>query len=153
MIKSMYDNKLAPMNTNNILFPVLDSRRELKMDIASSELRSIKVHDACRFIATANEGYEYTGNNVLDRALKERFQVIPVDYAPETHEVNLLVQKTGINKTDAQMIVKIARNIRAQHAKEDLSTAVSIRHTQYASKLAVAGMNLAKAMEIEGVKR
>lgn len=137
----------APMNTNNILFPVLDSRRELNMDVAAHGLRSIKVNPNCRFIATANEGYEYTGNNVLDRALKERFQIIMVDYMPEKQEIDLLTNRTGVSKLDAQIIVRIGRNIREMHKREDVSSGISIRHTLYAADLASAGMRVSQAME------
>lgn len=137
----------APMNTNNILFPVLDSRRELNMDVASHGLRSIKVNPNCRFIATANEGYEYTGNNVLDRALKERFQIIMVQYMPQAQEIKLLESRTCVDKSQAEVIVKIGNNIRDMHKKEDISNSISIRHTLYAADLAAAGMPIAKAME------
>ncbi len=137
----------APMNTNNILFPVLDSRRELNMDIASHGLRSIKVNSNCRFIATANEGYEYTGNNVLDRALKERFQIIMVNYMPQAQEIKLLQARTGVSAAFAEVIAKVSNSIRDMHKKEDISNGVSIRHSLYAADLAAAGMAIAKAME------
>lgn len=137
----------APMNTNNILFPVLDSRRELNMDIACQGIRNIKVNPNCRFIATANEGYEYTGNNVLDRALKERFQIIMVSFMPPAQEVKLLKSRTGVDATAADIIVKVSNNIRDMHKKEDISSGISIRHSLYAADLAAAGMPVAKAME------
>jgi nitric oxide reductase NorQ protein len=137
----------APMNTNNILFPVLDSRRELKMDIASSELRSVKVNPMARFIATANDGYRYTGNNVLDQALKERFQITFVDFMPEINEIQVLMKRTGIIHKDANIIVKVARQIRDLVNKDELNQGVSVRHSLYAADLAVAGFGLVKAME------
>jgi nitric oxide reductase NorQ protein len=138
----------APMNTNNILFPVLDTRRELNMDIASHGMRSIKVNPNCRFIATANEGYEYTGNNVLDRALKERFQIIMVNYMPEEQEVKLLMYRTGASNENASIIVKISKTIRDLNRREDVSSSVSIRHSLYAADLSSAGMPVSKAMEL-----
>jgi nitric oxide reductase NorQ protein len=137
----------APMNTNNILFPVLDSRRELKMDIASSELRSIKVHPECRFIATANEGYRYTGNNVLDQALKERFQITQVDFMPEINEIQVLMARTGITHKDAGVIVKCARQIRDLVNKDELNQGVSVRHSLYAASLYAGGFSLVRSME------
>lgn len=137
----------APMNTNNILFPLLDSRRELNMDIAAHGLRTIPVNPGCHFIATANEGYEYTGNNVLDRALKERFKIIMVEYMPEGQEVKLLVNRTGVIKEIAEVIVNVGRNIRDLNKSEDISASVSIRHTLYAADLASGGMPVARAME------
>jgi nitric oxide reductase NorQ protein len=138
----------APVNTNNILFPVLDSRRELSMDIAHHGARHIKVNDKCSFIATANEGFEYTGNNVLDRALKERFQVIPIEYMPNPQEMELLQGRHKVDKRMAEVIVKTAKTIRDMAKKDELSSSISIRHTLYAADLTASGVAVAKAMEI-----
>ena len=137
----------APLNTNNILFPVLDSRRTLNMDVAAHGLRAIKVNPNCSFIATANEGYEYTGNNVLDRALKERFEIVRVSYMPETQEIDLLMNRTGVDKIFAEIIVKVGRQIRDMHKREDITNGVSVRHTLYAADLTAGGFAVAKAME------
>lgn len=138
----------APANTNNILFPLLDRRRELRMDIAAHGQRNIKVNDKCIFIATANEGFEYTGNNVLDRALKERFQIINIPFLTKENEAKLLMKRIGIGKTEAGVICKIAEMIRQAAAKDEVSVAVSTRHTLYAADLVEAGMTLPKAMEL-----
>jgi nitric oxide reductase NorQ protein len=138
----------APVNTNNILFPVLDSRRELSMDIATHGAREVKVNEKCRFIATANEGFEYTGNNVLDRALKERFQIIPIEYMPNPQEIELLHSRTKVDKKYADIVVKTAKTIRDMYKKEDLSSSVSIRHTLYAADLTSCGVPVNKAMEM-----
>lgn len=137
----------APMNTNNILFPVLDSRRELTMDVASHELRSIKVHEKCRFIATANEGFRYTGNNVIDAALKERFQLLMIEFMPADIETKLLQRRKGADAKSAATIVKTATSIRGLAAKEDISVGVSVRHTLYAADLYAGGFSLPAAME------
>lgn len=64
----------APVTTNNILFPCLDSRRSLPVEIAGGkDMRAIRVHPECCFIATANIGAEYTGTMIMDRALMNRF--------------------------------------------------------------------------------
>jgi nitric oxide reductase NorQ protein len=137
----------APLNTNNILFPILDSRRTLNMDVAAHGLRAIKVNPECAFIATANEGYEYTGNNVLDRALKERFEIVRVHYMPEKQEIDLLVNRTGVDKMFAEVIVKVGRQIRDMHKREDITNGVSVRHTLYAADLTAGGFGVSKAME------
>lgn len=139
----------APMNTNNILFPVLDSRRELQMDIASAtESRSIKVHDDCRFISTTNEGFKYTGSNVLDLALKERFHLLIIEFMPNEMEVRLLMKRTGCLKKAAETIVKVAQQIRVLAAKDEVATAISVRHTLYAADLHAGGFKLPDALEI-----
>ena len=47
----------APASTNNILFPCLDDRRSLPVEIAGGkDMRNIKVNPKCTFVATANIG-------------------------------------------------------------------------------------------------
>lgn len=137
----------APLNAANILLPVLDSRKELTMDIASSDLRSIPVNPLCRFIATANEGYRYTGNSVMDLALKERFKVVNIDFIPQEQEIDLVTRRTGCSFRQAEVIVKVANQIRELASKDEVSLAVSTRHTLYAGALAEAGWAISKALE------
>ena len=60
----------APVTTNNVLFPCLDSRRTLPVDMAGGDdLRIIHLHPKCVFVATANVGSQYTGTMSMDRAL------------------------------------------------------------------------------------
>lgn len=64
----------SSLGANNVLFPCLDDRRELNVEIACGKgVRSIKIHPEVTFIATANIGSEYTGTNMIDRALLNRF--------------------------------------------------------------------------------
>ena len=77
----------APVTTNNILFPCLDSRRMLPGEMAGGdEARAVKVHPDCVFIATANVGVEYTGTMSMDRALVGRFFPLELDYMPDNCE-------------------------------------------------------------------
>lgn len=54
-------------------------------------VRSIKIHPEVTFIATANIGSEYTGTNMIDRALLNRFFPLELNIIPDTEEVNVLV--------------------------------------------------------------
>lgn len=138
----------APQGTTNILFPVLDSSKVLQLSVASSsEAREIAVHPDCFFIATANEGISYTGTNTIDQALKERFQVIEMDYMPESEEVAVLEKRTGIDTGKAERIVSIATMIRRAEEEGELSIAVSTRHTLRVSELVVDGFTLREACE------
>ena len=71
----------APVTTNNVLFPCLDSRRVLPVDMAGGDdLRVIPLHPKCVFVATANVGSEYTGTMSMDRALVGRFFPLELGY-------------------------------------------------------------------------
>ena len=64
----------------NILFPVLDHRREICIEEENGDARKIKVADGVRFIATANIGLEYSSTRTLDRALQDRFMTFNLPY-------------------------------------------------------------------------
>ena len=139
----------APVTTNNILFPCLDSRRMLPVDIAGgNDLRSIKVHKDCCFVATANVGSEYTGTMSMDRALVNRFFPIELDYMPSPKEENLLTSRCGISDTDARSIVSVATNVRSLYKKQELSCSLSTRETIMAADLVADGWSVVKAMEL-----
>ena len=139
----------APVTTNNILFPCLDSRRTLPVEIAGGDdLRSIKVHEDCCFIATANVGSEYTGTMSMDRALVGRFFPLELDYMPDDKEVQILTKRCGISKSDAVNIVLVANNVRSLYRKQELSCSLSTRETLMAAELVSDGWSVLSAMEL-----
>ena len=137
----------APLGANNILFPVLDRRRYLPIDIACEECnRHIDVHPNTVFIATANIGGEYSGTNAIDRALLDRFFPVELTYPSEKNEIKVLVKRTGVDKKEAAAIVKVSNKIRQQYREQELSSAVSVRHTIQAASLVADGFDTDKAI-------
>lgn len=139
----------APVTTNNILFPCLDSRRTLPVEIAGGDdLRAIKVHDECTFIATANVGAEYTGTMSMDRALVGRFFPLELDYMPKDKEIDVMVKRCGISKASADLIVGVANIVRNLYKKQELSASLSTRETLMAGELIADGWSPLRAMEL-----
>lgn len=139
----------APATTNNILFPCLDSRRKLPVEIAGGEdLREIEVHPECCFIATANVGVEYTGTMSMDRALVGRFFPIELSYMPPEQENKVLVKRCGISISDATNIVKVANSLRNMYNKQEISSSISTRETLMVGDLVADGWDLVRAMEL-----
>lgn len=144
----------APLSTNNILFPVLDSRRMLPIDIAcSDEALNVKVHEDVVFFATANIGSEYTGTSTIDRALIDRFQLVELDYMPESAEIRVLdtrMKKRGtpIYKKELQRIVKFANDMRKMAKEGKVSTGVSTRHTILTTSLVADGFDFKTAIKL-----
>lgn len=139
----------APVTANNILFPVLDNRRELPVEIAGGkDLRRVKVHPDCVFIATANVGAEYTGTSTLDAALVNRFFPIEMDALKEEDESRVLIARTGIEKPKADCIMKIAGTIRKLYRQQELSVGVSVRETLMVAELVVDGWEMTKALSL-----
>lgn len=138
----------APLMTDNILFPCLDSRRELAVEMAGeNEARRVKVHPDVIFIATANVGAEYTGTMSLDRALVSRFFPVELDWMPEDVESDLLAKRFRIRRDDARMITKKANKIRKMYRDGEISTEVSVRDTVRAARQVSFGRNRLCAME------
>lgn len=138
----------APVTTNNILFPCLDSRKYLPVDIAGGhDTRKIKVHENCSFISTANVGGEYTGTNSMDAALVSRFFMIELDYMPEDMEKRVVQSRCGLDTMTASMVVKISNDIRSLHRKGEISNTVSTREVLQASDLIKDGFPTLKALE------
>lgn len=139
----------APVTTNNILFPCLDNRRTLPVEIAGGDdLRSVKVHEDCCFIATANVGAEYTGTMSMDRALVGRFFPLELDYMPRDKEEQVLMKRCRVSASAAKHIVSVANNIRSLYRKQELSCSLSTRETLMAAELVADGWSPLRAMEL-----
>ena len=138
----------APLSANNILFPCLDSRRELPVDIAGGNaLRNIEVHPDCVFIATANIGAEYTGTSQMDRALVDRLFPLEIEYMDEDNETKVLAKRCGIETSEAKIIVETARTVRNLYQKGELSSTVSTRETLGAGRMVSDGWSVLEALE------
>lgn len=137
----------APLMTNNILFPCLDSRRELPLAIADSEgPRSVKVHTDCVFIATANIGSEYSGTQEIDAALLNRFLPLKLDYIPANYEVELLMARSNILRYDAETIVQFANQMRQKFKEGVINLPVSTRENIAMAELVADGFDLIDAV-------
>jgi len=137
----------SPLAANNILFPCLDKRRYLPVDIACDDCdRKIAVNENTVFFATANLGSEYSGTQAIDRALLDRFFPIELDYPHEQDEVKVIMLRTGIEEKEATAIVRVSNEIRKQYKEQELSSAVSVRHTLQAAGLVSDGFEVDKAL-------
>lgn len=137
----------APLAANNILFPCLDKRRYLPVDIACDEGdRTIAVHEETVFFGTANLGSEYSGTTSIDRALLDRFFIIELDYPKQEDEVKILMLRTGIEEKAATAIVRVSNEVRKQYKEQELSSAISVRHTLQAASLVSDGFDVEKAL-------
>jgi MoxR-like ATPase len=137
----------APLAANNVLFPCLDKRRYLPVDIACDDCdRKIAVNDDTVFFATANLGAEYSGTHSIDRALLDRFFPIELGYPEEKHEISVLMKRAGVHEKAATAIVRVSNEIRKQFKLNELSNTVSVRHTLQAAGLIADGFETDKAL-------
>lgn len=139
----------APLMTNNILFPCLDHRRTLNIEIAgSTDVRAVKVHPDCVFIATANIGQEYSGTNDIDAALMNRFNALQVDYLPQEIEAKILNVRTGVDVEIANKILNVANAIRNAYLIQTISKPISTRETLECAELVVDGFSIKDAVNL-----
>lgn len=137
----------APENTTNILLPCLDNRRTLYTDTGSSEIeREVKVHEGCIFIATANVGAEYTGVNLMDKAILSRFFSVEVDYPETAIEEQILINRTRVDSDTASKVVRVCNEIRRECADGVLSKDVSLRESISTCELVFDGYDLESAL-------
>ena len=119
----------ASAAANNLLFPVLDFRRELSMEYSFENSAPVQVHPDCVFFATANMGSQYTGTHKLDRALIDRFMTVEVDQMnnSDTKEALKAAYPT-IAKDKIDKIVDIYVKINQEHDDFKISFNLSMRH-------------------------
>ena len=102
-------NRVHPSVLNTLL-PLLDARGFTYLEEKGD---CIRVGNGTVFFATMNEGAGYTGTTSTDLALSDRFsRRVEVNYLVKAKEVELLVKRTGITKSDATKLVDIATQIR-----------------------------------------
>jgi len=123
----------------NMLFSILSDDRQAWLD----DLGNVKVADGVVFFATLNEGEEFSGTEMLDAALRDRFYVISMDYLPLDIEKEVLIRKTGLNEVEAQRVVSILNDLRYN---TKMPMAVSTRHSLMIGKLVKAGATIREAL-------
>lgn len=147
----LYDEvtRLHP-TLHNTLLPILDGSQSVwvpELGIHAS------VHPETIIIATANIGANYTGTHKLDGAMSGRFGYrLERDYPPADAEVDILVNRTGISRDAATILVDIAGMTRARLRSGELDDAVSTRNLLDTAALVAAGMPIQASTEYTFVK-
>ena len=120
------------------LHSLLDDDRKIILDEKEGEV--IEPHPNFRFFATMNPSDEYAGTKELNKAFISRFPIIlDIDYSNK--EIQILTSKTGIDEEMAKNLVHLAKEIRQQKKKEQLTYPCSTRDLLYAASLIQAGLS------------
>lgn len=90
------------------LFPILDDSRMIIHD----KIGEVRVAEKVVFVATLNEGFEYTGVDPLDEALRDRFHFIELGYLPPHEEIDLLKMRTGLTGPVATQLIELINSLR-----------------------------------------
>jgi nitric oxide reductase NorQ protein len=132
----------------NIILPLSDDQRYVALD-ESEEASIVSRNKGVSFIATANVGFEYTGTEAMDIALKNRFHYkVHLDYPSDTQEFALIMQRfSGADKKFVKKIVNIASEQRSLTKQGMFSEAISTRMLLDAAKAALCGLDFKWAMK------
>ena len=84
----------------------------------------------------------------MDRALQNRFFPVELNYLDKNHESKVLQQRCGVEKTDADLIVRVATEIRNIYKKQELSISVSTRETLMVANLVKDGWSIKDALSM-----
>ena len=114
----------------NILFPILDHRREVCIEEEDGEARKVKVADGVRFVATANIGLEYSSTRSLDRALQDRFMTFNLPYITGEQMTDFIKDSHELTKKDELMVNTLSQVYDYSHTlfgKGKIGTRISTR--------------------------
>jgi nitric oxide reductase NorQ protein len=130
----------------NILLPLLDGQGYLALD-EGEDAAVVRRMPGVIFLATANQGMEYTGTEQLDLALKDRFQVnISIEFPPPERELAILRKRcAGLAEQPARRLLKIAQRQRELARDGDFVGMVSTRALLAAGRQVAAGVPVENA--------
>ncbi len=123
----------------NDLFPLLDDGRT----IVHEQLGEVRVASEVVFVATLNEGFEYTGIDPLDAALEDRFHIIHLGYLPPERESVLVLARTGLIGKRTTQLLHFVNKLRFD-GQEPIH--VSTRRVLMMAELMMAGLDLKQAI-------
>jgi MoxR-like ATPase len=107
-----------PTRTLNVLLGVLSRNAVVLTEHGSKE---VEAADGFQVVMAMNLGQGYAVN-ALDRALLDRFPcVLEFRYLPSLEEEELLVAETGIDRSTARIMVKVANETRRLRKNRELS--------------------------------
>jgi nitric oxide reductase NorQ protein len=123
----------------NELFSILSEDRSIWID----ELGFTQVASKVMFFATMNEGHEFSGTDLLDAALKDRFYRVHLDYLPAEIEKRILISKAGIDRETASQLIRVVNLLRSN---KEMALGVSIRHSLMIAELVARRASLREAL-------
>jgi MoxR-like ATPase len=138
----------ANLQSNNLLFPVLDFRKELPMEYCFEDNTPIQIHPDCRFIATANIGSEYSGTGKIDRALLDRFMLVQVDELPRAVAELILKNQVGLTATKASHVLDVYYNVKKLYKDLKVSFDLSFRHLKMIASMVNDGFTIYDSFHI-----
>ena len=108
-----------PEGVQNVLLPAMDERK-----IEIPKIGSIPAKDGFIIVSTQNPR-EFIATSLLSEALRDRFELLTLDYQDENEEVTIVQRRTGLS--DAHYVRSIVRLVEATRAHTDIRRGASVR--------------------------
>ena len=108
-----------PESVQNVLLPSMD---EFKIEIP--KIGRISAQDGFAIIATQNPR-EFIATTSLSEALRDRFELVLLDYQPEEEEIEIVQLRTGVD--DLNLVKSVVLTTRASRNHSDIRRGASIR--------------------------
>lgn len=124
-----------------------DHRRELFIDKLGD---TVKAHNDFMLVASFNPGYQ-RGFKELKPSTRQRFVAVSFKYPTPKKELEIVVNETDIQESDAKKLVSIANKIR-NLTELGLTETVSTRLLVDAAKLVVSGLPKRLAVHVAVVE-
>lgn len=100
----------------------------------------VRPHQDFRLFATMNPSDDYAGTKELNKAFLSRFGIVlNVDYSDQ--EVEILTERTGVSGTIASELVMVAKDIRHNRSKSNLTYPCSTRDLISCAELIATGLS------------
>lgn len=124
----------ARPDTLVIIHPLTDHRRSIYLDRLDQELRAPQEF---MLVASFNPGYQNSLKE-LKPSTRQRFLGLTFDFPPPEAETEIIFRETGVDRNQAQKLVRLALKLRAANELA-LSEAPSTRLLVNAAKLIACG--------------
>jgi len=123
MIKGgvLFINELnrMPEGVQNVLLPAMDERK-----IMVPKIGAIKAEDCFIVVATQNP-LEFIGTSLLSEALRDRFELVPLEYQSEDEEIAIVQKQAGIS--DRSLVTRVVKVARETRVHQDVRRGASVR--------------------------
>jgi len=135
----------------NILMTVLDeSQRYLRID-ESPDAEVVKVADGVSFLATSNEGIQYTSTRKVDFALADRFAILEMDILSKLQQESLIRHACPkIDDKTVEILTSIYDQINTELATNNgkIQTRMSTRSMIRAARHICDGFSINEALDL-----
>lgn len=127
----------------NILIPLFDDSRQVTNPLTG---QIVKRHPLCFVIMTGNVGIAFTGTYAIDPALLTRALTTNFAYLANDDEIAVVVARTGLARSQAQVLVRFAGDTRQKAATDEDFLPVSTREVLSAAFLVAQGLDMTTAV-------